>query len=144
MILGTGILNWPSSERVSDRYGAVSLFDAHQPPAKAAKMRDAMDADVAAAAAGAFGRLYAIVIEPRQFSHVGDWFRGLFPVTPERGERIVFGTGTAFTENLDGDLIFGLKPADDRYSDWLDPTALYRAHEQVVELHFEPVDGVAA
>jgi hypothetical protein len=32
----------------------------------------------------------------------------------------------------------GVQPQDGREMDWMDPHALYRAHDQTVELSFEP------
>ncbi len=88
------------------------------------------------------GRLVAEVQATRQSTHVGDLFRGLRPETPEVGERIVLGEGRLFCQTVDreeGIEAVGCtpEPEDPRDSDWLDPRALYRAHEQTVRLVFE-------
>ncbi len=88
---------------------------------------------------GRRGELVAEVLETRESTHIGDWARGLGPETPEVGERLVLGQGTAFVEVAfdDADSI-GLRPDDGRDEDWLDPGMLYRAHEQTVKLIFVP------
>ena len=125
MCLGTGILNWDRHERVSDRYGTVKLLEA-------------LDSSVAiqlkSVKEGTKGTLYAIVKETRQSQHIGDLFRGIFPETPNLGERIVLGHGLLFYDEES----VGLEPEDGRDNDWLDPHKLYRVHEQTVDLFFEP------
>jgi hypothetical protein len=91
------------------------------------------------------GWLVAEVVATRRSTHVGDWGRGLSPQTPEVGERIVLGRGRLFCQTVDRERAYpvieavGLAPedVDDRDIDWLDPRALYRAHEQTVRLVFE-------
>jgi hypothetical protein len=135
MQLGEGRLTWPRGERVSDRYGTVCLMvdgDSLTPTTAYITLDHGID--------GQRGTLIAEVIETRESTHIGDLFRGIFPVTPEVGERITLGTGTVFfARDFDADQI-GLRPDDGRDSDWLDPNALYRAHEQTVRLMFE-TDG---
>jgi hypothetical protein len=132
-VLGEGILTWPRGERVSDRYGLVMLMkdgDSWTSPTGYIGLDRSID--------GARGTLTAEVLETRQSTHIGDLFRGLFPVTPEVGERITLGTGTVFFDRGDDhEDEIGLRPDDGRDSDWLDPKALYRAHEQTVRLTFE-------
>jgi hypothetical protein len=79
------------------------------------------------------------VVETRQSGHLGDWFHGIGPTTPEQGEIILLGEGAFFSEKSEdlGCLQVGLRPADKRQEFWLDPKALYRAHDQTVELYFE-------
>ena len=133
MIIGEGVLTWPRGERISDRYGLVMLMengDSWKPPTGYIKLDRSTD--------GAHGTLTAEVLETRQSTHVGDLFRGLFPETPEVGERIMLGSGTVFFDRGDDrEDEIGLLPDDDREVDWLDPKALYRAHEQTVRLMFE-------
>ncbi len=136
--LGVGVLTWDGSERRSDRYGMVWLME----DGFTSQTRESPESilDVAACKSLAFqrGTLVATVIDARQSTHIGDLFRGIFPSTPDVGERIVLGTGQAHREYQPYGLTIGLKPDDDRDFDWLDPKALYRAHEQLVALTFEP------
>lgn len=137
--LGIGRLSWPRGERVSDRYGVVLLMadgDSFAEPSQYIRP--------AHRPVGQRGTLVAEALETRESTHIGDLFRGLFPETPAVGERIILGSGTFFTEDTDwGALLMGLSPDDGRHSDWLDPKALYRAHEQTVRLTFEPEDHPA-
>jgi hypothetical protein len=126
--LGLGQLWWPRSERQTDRYGTVFLLTGP-------------DADTYVpfenAPVGQRGRLVAVVVETRRSGHCGDIARSLAPTTPTVGEEITLGTGTLFTET-DTDLgeptAVGLVPDDHRDTDWLDPRALYRCHNQTVRL----------
>lgn len=129
-VVGTGILNWNRGERITDRYGYVHLTQEPMDP-------HAMEGDTASFLLARFagtGRLVARICATRQSPHIGDWARGLFPSTPTVGDEIVLGHGT-----LDyAEQGVGLLPADGRDTDWLDPTALYRCHEQTVTLLFVP------
>lgn len=130
--LGTGRLTWPRAERVGDRYGVVMLMADGDSMTETSHYINPTDPPV-----DRRGRLVAEVLETRDSTHIGDLFRGLFPETPEIGERIALGEGTFFTEDTDyGAITMGLAPDDDRTSDWLDPRNLYRAHEQTVRLFF--------
>jgi hypothetical protein len=140
VVLGEGVLTWRPVERVGDRYGAVSLM---------AEGGNSLADDVAwvpldRTADGQRGRLEAHVLATRQSSHIGDLFRGFAPSTPEVGETIrLGGPGTLFFEDLPDPpgpafQAVGLRPDDGRATDWLDPEALYRAHEQTVRLMFAP------
>ena len=124
--VGEGRLTWPRHERVGDRYGAVMLAQEGN-----------LDAHVRfnSSLSGSRGTLIAEVMDVRPSPHIGDLFRGLFPTTPQVGERIVLGTGTVFMDmSRDGADAIGLQPDDGRSTDWLDPEALYRAHWQTVSL----------
>jgi hypothetical protein len=137
-VIGEGVLSWHPGERISDRYGTVFLMtggDSLHEPAGYVPVPD--DAPV-----GLPGRLVAEVQATRKSTHVGDLFRGLWPETPEVGERIVLGEGRLFCQTVDreeGIEAVGCtpEPEDLRDRDWLDPRALYRAHEQTVRLVFE-------
>ena len=129
VVLGEGVLNWPSSERVSDRYGRVNIegergYVSYDP-----------------ALEGQTGTLTAEIIEARESGHIGDLFRGIGPVTPSAGDVITLGTGTVFLSESCGAACIGLRPDDERESDWLDPRALYRCHNQTVRLTFTPEAG---
>ncbi len=136
--LGVGVLTWARGERVSDRYGSVFLMPEGQ---------DSLHQDdetfvplarpSSISSSDGRGRLIAEVLETRQSTHIGDFFRGLSPKTPEVGDRLVLGEGILFFDTEDwGDQV-GLMPDDGRETDWLDPRSLYTAHEQTVRLLFE-------
>jgi hypothetical protein len=138
-VIGEGVLTWHPHERQTDRYGAVFLMtggDSLHELSGYVPIPD--DAPV-----GLPGRLVAEVTATRQSTHIGDLFRGLYPQTPEVGERIVLGEGRLFCHTVEREHshpvieAVGLAPEDDRDTDWLDPQALYRAHEQTVRLVFE-------
>ena len=120
IFLGKGVLTWYPGERKSDRYGAVWLMknDGNKVELRSVE---------------GFGELWALVKETRESHHIGDLFRGFVPTTPEVGEKIKLGKGMIFLE----DFAVGLTPEDGRGADWLDPKALYRVHDQTVELYFE-------
>ena len=131
VLIGTGVLSWPRNERVSDRYGTVMLQS---------EFSDASDNFIPLDESqdGKHGRLIAEVKETRQSPHIGDLFRGIRPVVPAVGDVIELGRGTLFFDQCDGFRSVGLKPADGRKSDWLDPHQLYRAVHQTVALCFVP------
>lgn len=131
VVLGQGVLSWPTAERQSDRYGSVTLFNN-----PGSGQLDCVTWNNVPE--GATGTLVAHIVETRESHHIGDFFRGIFPSTPNPGERIVLGTGTLFRESRYGTDSVGLRPADGRDDDWLDPRALYRCHDQTVRLEFEP------
>ena len=139
--LGIGQLSWHADERVTDRYGTVGLYLDADP-------RDPVTTDRVAwseeglAAEGKRGTLVAYVIETRPSAHVGDLHRDFQTSEPEVDEQIELGSGTLFFEELEGnDLSYvGVKPDDDRASDWLSPTELYRCHQQTVRLCFAVED----
>ncbi len=127
-LIGKGDLNWRRGERVSDRYGSVCLYELNPTfPEETVKLNRYEG----------YGKLIAIIKETRKSDHIGDMFRGLHPSTPEIDEVIELGEGTIFY-GVDeyGDMV-GLKPADNREEDWLNPQSLYRCHSQTVELYFE-------
>ncbi len=129
IVLGRGIFNWPRTERVSDRYGLVGLYEDD----KAFRISEDCRKHL-----GKRGRLVAVILETRQSGHIGDFFRGIFPSTPNVGDKFTLGEGTLFETVIGGGWFYGLKPDEERESDWLDPHILYRCHDQTVELTFEP------
>jgi len=72
-LIGTGILNWPSTERVSDRYGIVALWPRDDAYGEAPLPMDIHPLD------GFRGQLIAKVLEARKSTHVGDLFREIYP-----------------------------------------------------------------
>lgn len=123
--IGRGVLNWRCHERITDRYGAVHL----------SQDRDGEELLYwSKALMGRRGRLLAIVRETRPSRHIGDFFRGFQPQRPSIGEELALGNGTVFLEHRTE---IGLRPDDGREHDWLDPRALYRLHEQTVDLYLE-------
>jgi hypothetical protein len=133
--IGVGTLNWNRGERIGDRYGAVGLW-----PGDESSIEVEYSLPLNLPPEGKRGRLVAHVLATRESGHIGDLMRGLYPQTPEVGEIILLGEGTVFWEaDKDGRRI-GLRPDDGRDHDWLDPEALYRAHDQTVRLLFEEVE----
>jgi hypothetical protein len=137
--IGKGILSWTRYERIGDRHGIVFLMQDGQtsetPERNGVRLKYHN-------LHGSKGKLIAKVIGQRNSKHIGDLFRGLFSETPELHEMIELGEGELFFEEFKGSSAIydcvGLKPDDGRESDWLDPEKLYRAHEQLVELYFQP------
>lgn len=139
IVLSEGTLNWSRYERIGDRYGAIHIETGNE-----------IYANFADAPLGTVGTLIAEVVEARKSGHIGDMFHGFSPETPDVGERIVLGTGTLFAEELDDYDItaIGVRPLTETRdwngasggpdTFWMDPRALYRAHEQTVRLVFEP------
>jgi hypothetical protein len=127
IVPGTGILLWPSHERISDRYGTITLDRSPDGRGTPAAFTDPP--------LGTHGRMVAVILDTRHSPHCGDLVRGLSPLTPMIGDEIALGTGTLFTEDT-GPVIteIGLRPDDDRTCDWLNPEALYRCHSQTVRL----------
>lgn len=137
--LGKGVLTWDGAERRSDRYGTVYLISEGMNSLSSGPVPSIIKLPAnAPASATAFGSLIAVVVETRDSTHIGDLFRAIYPRTPDIGSRIALGEGMLFYQVLDGGgLSVGLKPIDGRRVDWLNPRALYDAHEQSVELLFE-------
>lgn len=139
--LGTGMLTWHRYERVSDRYGTCYLLNGDDPYAASGVTADPGEVPLTVEGLpGTVGTLTVEVLATRDSDHIGDLFRGIGPVTPEVGETLTLGHGELFTQQDHGVVAVGLRPADGRRSDWLDPHALYRAHSQTVRLTFTPED----
>jgi hypothetical protein len=144
ILLGRGVLNWDRFERVTDRYGSVTLTTALD------SSQDAFDPAAFRHLRGTRGQLVAIVEQTRTSRHIGDLFHGYFPTTPEVGERILLGTGIFHCYQGSAGWEVGLSPTTGPVTPagdvpgghagphWLDPKALYRAHEQTVRLSFVP------
>lgn len=132
--LGRGVLNWNSHERISDRYGSFHIAD---PEGKKSSLQY-FNVEVInqLVSKNAYGSLYAHVIENRKSSHIGDIFRKFKPTIPEIGEQVLLGTGFLFSQTSFNVFSIGLRPTIDRTSDWLIPQALYKCHEQTVDIFF--------
>lgn len=128
-VVGEGVFGWHRYERVEDRYGFVSLrCDL-----------ESRDMCVLHIPANTVGSLIAVVLSARKSRHIGDLFRGLRPETPTVGEEITLGRGTIVEGcDADGHRTIGIEPDDGREIDWMDPSALYRAHDQTVRLEVRP------
>ena len=77
VLIAEGLLTWSRYERVSDRYGTVEII-VNKNPERYANFSDSPT--------GQHGKLVAEVINTRQSHHIGDFFNGWYPVTPEVGE----------------------------------------------------------
>lgn len=137
ILLGQGSLSWPRMERVSDRYGYISLYDSNSQEEKIANGAY-LNVEKIKALSPKIGQLVVQIIETRQSTHIGDLFRGFAPVKPEENEEILLGKGKLSYLVQDGIDTVGLIPSDERRIDWLDPKMLYRSHEQTVMLYFIP------
>lgn len=137
ILIGYGALSWPRYERVSDRYGYISLFDSDSED-RVISAGAHLDIKKITELVNQTGRLVAKVIEARKSTHIGDLFRGFSPTKPKKEEEIELGTGKLSHLVQDGIDTVGLKPEDGREEDWLNPERLYRAHEQTVNLYFIP------
>lgn len=140
------MLTWQSSERVGDRYGAIYFAETGcaMPPGfgdtPANQSSWTLDQAAIDASVGKRGTLRAIAIETRESPHIGDMFHGVVPTTPDVGETMVLGTGTLGLDGApaeDSSIQFLLRPADGRSTLWMDIRALYRCHEQTVQLWFD-------
>jgi hypothetical protein len=128
ILLGEGYLNWLRGERISDRYGAIHLTTAHESDdyAKIKKVKGQ-------------GRLEAKIVKTSQSTHLGDWGRGFAPGGAKKGDTLILGEGTFFTEKSDFGTEFGVTPEDGRPSDWMDPKMLYKGHDQSVKIYWVPI-----
>ena len=139
MKIGRGILCWGRAERITDRYGSITLISESCDPYDEEQEPDCIE--FRRELEGLKGCLSAVVVETRESPHCGDFARMIVPSTPEVGERVILGCGTLFFEEEwykpKGCYNLGLKPADGREHDWMDPRGLYRLHYQTVEIHFE-------
>jgi hypothetical protein len=128
--IGEGHLTWDSMERVSDRYGTVKLMDNYNLPLPLHSFEG-------------YGTLRARVGTNRGISlHMGDPVRGFVPPrqmadVPAEGSLHVLGTGFIFYGGYEDWPTVGVRPADGREIDWLDPGVLYLLSEQEVTLTLE-------
>ena len=106
VFIGCGVLTWNRGERVTDRYGTVFL------------QNDENSDDIVPleghSSYGEKGTLLADVKKTRNSPHIGDLFRGLYPSTPEVGDKVVLGEGTLFFEEFSANLMI----------DWSTPSTI--------------------
>jgi hypothetical protein len=90
--IGTGVLGWHKSERVSDRYGSVGLFSTGGEPLSSTFLSAVEDLPF-----GSTATLKAEVLETRQSGHIGDIARGEGPPGEDEaatvGNIYTLGTG---------------------------------------------------
>ena len=135
--LGSGVFSWNRYERVTDRYGSVLLLPEGGDSRSLLPQPSQINRELAKQCDGLKGKLSVKVTATRESTHIGDFCRGLVPKTPKVGATIKLGEGVFFIEPaIEGGVQIGVRPADGRASDWLNPKALYRAHEQSVHLIF--------
>jgi len=138
VLLGEGALSWERYERVGDRYGTVTLWA----PGDKEKVRLATEK-----MPGAYGFLCVKVVKAQQSEHIGDLFHGFYPGGAVEGEVFALGDAGKFyvpdgSDTTAGGIgAVGVQPMDERATFWLNPLALYRAHEQVVRLWAVPGGG---
>lgn len=141
IFIGRGHLTWNMPERVTNRYGSVCLMETmSEGDGGASGGENKGIAEIWTNLKG-YGRLVAVVQDPRESYHVGDQHRDIMPSLPDKGEEIILGEGEAFYDKGWDDFpTIGVKPLDGREDDWLDPNALYRAHSSVVNLEWIPLE----
>lgn len=133
--LGTGVLTWPPAERELGRFGTVSLREpnAHQ-------LRP-----FETAAAGEVVRLAFTVAVVRSAMLPPNRHLGIEPQTPYVGEEIDLGIGVLFVLDMPGlgPVAVGVLPTEQRLrpDQWLDPAALYKAHNHLGYLVAHPYRG---
>lgn len=138
--VGHGIVSWSSTERQSDRYGAIVVgqhnFDGD--------VRVAAHLDVAALRTRVGKRVHITckIVASRKSGHLGDLHHGIKPSTPKVGEVIDLGVGTLNLEDagFEGLTAVVLEPGDGRKHFWFDPYKLYRLHDQTVDVFIEATD----
>ena len=137
--IGQGTITWDGYERRSDRYGTVALCSTQYKGGDVGSWE--LDVETIKAHLGTEGVLLAIPTKTRQSDHAGDRRRKIFPSIPVIGEEIPLGQGVLFMEPNHGGWgseSVGVEPTDGRTRDFMNPKALYRVHEQTVELYFIP------
>jgi hypothetical protein len=133
--LGNGILTWPPAERELGRFGTVSL---RQENTDQLRRFDT-------APAGEIVRLAFTVAVVRAPALPPNRHLGIAPAVPRLGEEIDLGVGLLFILDLPGlgPVAVGVLPTEQRLrpDQWLDPAALYKAHNQNGYLVAHPYRG---
>src|SRR5581483_2436230 len=135
-LVGRGIFGWDSSERRTNRYGAIHLSNGpYSGPDRAEVFHNR---EALGRAFGMKVRLTVKVVESRKSTHVGDQALKISPSQPSVGEEIDLGVGDLDLEQgYDGTPDIVLQPGDRRKELWIDPRKLYRLHDQTVEVFIE-------
>ena len=141
MKVASGILNWDSGERRSNRYGFIFLDRA--PFEGLARAKVLVDRELLERHRGARVHLTVKITKGRVSTHVGDAALGIRPPreAPRAGSVIDLGVGILAVEPayFDAQLTtIGLVPGDGRSELWLDPRKLYILHDQTVDVFIEP------
>jgi hypothetical protein len=136
-LVGSGIVTWQASERVTNRYGAICLQNSNYH--ETVQFDATWYVDNLKTFDQKHVRITAVVREARDSGHLGDMFLGIRPSTPEVGEEVDCGVGTlVVTKDWDGERsMVLLQPSDGRQELWIDPRKLYRLHDQTVDLYVE-------
>lgn len=142
---GSGIFSWCASERQSGRYGAFYLACSDF---RATVHRDVhLDLPALHALEGIHVRITVQVTESRPSGHGGDLFLQVFPGDPPAvGTTVKLAVGrlvlldhTGFSrDDHPTQTGIGIAPSDGRRQLWLNPSLLYRLHDQTVELTIRP------
>lgn len=136
--IGSGIFSWCSSERRSRRYGTLWLTGSNYENSEHANVEWLKE--TAMAFVGKRVSIYAVVVKSRVSGHAGDHSIGMSPSRPKEGEKIDLGVGRFFISE-EAFKTCGISPSDGRSEFWIDPTALYRLHDQTVEIFAEETEA---
>ncbi len=139
ILIGTGALSWSRYERQDQRYGSVSVFNQNSDDEIITTGAE-LFVDQIKKHVGRKGKLICDILETRKSTHTGDKQYKIYPKTPNVSDKIELGTGELFLQIEDYGTYVGLKPNDGRHTLWLDIQNLYNAHEQTVNLYFEPIN----
>jgi len=133
--LGEGILTWPPAERELGRFGSICLRQANT---NQLRRFDTAPAGEIVRLAFTVEYVRAAILPPNE--HLG-----IEPTTPCLGEEIDLGIGILFVLDLSGlgPVAVGILPTEQRlrHDQWLDPVALYKAHNQSGRLTAHPFLG---
>ena len=141
ILMGSGVVSWPPTERESGRYGFITLYSGVRKESRQLFFKRVIPE---------YGKLGALVTETRIFKSSGDLKRGFKPTVPNRGDKFILGVGILWypgseknkSINNKGDPRgLGLRPIIDeiipRY--WLDPEILYKIVNQTCRIFFIPL-----
>lgn len=121
-IIGQGILGWWRSERITGRYGSISLYKEYE------------SIPIGKDLVGQRGSLSLRIVEVLKNRITDDGE----DATPKVGDVLVLGKGTAFSDQEDDEYAFGVQPDDGRDEGWLNVDSLYTAWRQTVEVIWQP------
>lgn len=139
--IGHGIISWDGYERRSRRYGSLYLDSKNVDENTSAEV--SIDLDALAALKGQRVCITCTIVADRESGHAGDCALGISPVRPQRGDIIEVGVGILDLAPCPwsaGGMAIMLRPTDGRTELWIDPRALYKLHDQTVEVDIEQTD----